>query len=53
MKYALTIVALRAIALAGTVALVGSERLTRLGPLFAVCMVASVLTGRRAQGRGE
>jgi predicted enzyme related to lactoylglutathione lyase len=46
----LAVLALWAIALAATIVIVGdSARLTYLGPLFAICMIGSVMTVRSAR----
>lgn len=51
MKYAIAVVVLWAIALGATYVVVRDPRvLTELGPLFAICMVGSVLMVRGAAG---
>ena len=50
MKYDLTIVALWAIAVVATFLIVQETRLlTVLGPLYAVCMIGSLATVRKAR----
>ena len=50
MKYDFTIVALWAIAVMATFLIVQETRfLTVLGPLYAVCMIGSVVTVRKAR----
>ena len=50
MKYIAAIVALWVIAITSTFVIVADRQvLTYLGPLYAVCMIGSVVTVRRAQ----
>ena len=54
-KYVLAIVALWAIAIGATLALVGDTgRFTYLGPIFFICLVGSIMVLRHArQGPGR